>query len=1022
MLGVAPRYDAERFGEYFADDFSEKPGTRLWEEKGAQVIDDAVTTASIVPVGAEVGVLGAWKKLVPGVLQDRVNGLVDALSRWKRRRVCALEMTFSPPKSISIAALAGPEVVVRLCQIHAEAVDFVLGMLPQFLFSRCRKPPRRRPIEVDLLRFRHPFSFAEDPQLHDHVDVVWSLDGPALHGYPLFFHQFALRQCYHYALVSGLKREGFGVRIHHGRTLIWELEGIDDEVLAMFSKRRNDIELAADRLTNYYSRGAALRYTALSSRAILPQTEAGFTLGKARESWQSGDVAGRCLARMVAREEASELQFGDLQQFFRCSAVTTQPILEGRILAACLGQPVPGALALRQIRDRIAEAIEREEIVGGDGGTLCDPATYRHEREITRLVFAGIGEGAAQELVAGKPLRVERAAAARPDQIRIVAGGGELTGPVEPDALRCEPIDEWDAALVHEMLEDEELDEILISVAERPHIGDFLHFISRVGTAPSESSLSKSRRMKVGGRPVRIREGKIPRDAGLNFGILDRLGDGALVVVPGDYPEPARRERNMRRGLAELEKIPNEMRSQLLELEEAVPWEWVGDDFQWRLQRLYVFKTNPLFQIGSRWTALGIGRGGLLVGGIVKSRRISTGDLEAHRDEIALVRPYAFRLHDGAVLETMLPCMRRGKKKISLQEGEIVVVRSVGDDGSIRLADGRLVPPDFRAFYPATLVREFAPAPGMEPRAAICEDDGSAGALGRLAPLARARQIVVLTDSEEDFRAQFAKEKRAELQARRDRSISCRQLGDKPYLVFPPLKSWEAKVEEILESKEKALDAEHQDLDQPAAVGVELQTEASVAARPVVQSSVPETGHIGQVAGPPHASSIEEPVGKSSQEFTEQSPAETTTSMETSAGNISEDHEDGGESHSERIELPDDGPEPIVESLSPAAAVLDESLEGKPGIPEPFTDATTKASEPVAPVKTAECAPKTVSAVPMPAPGRRGPATSQPQDRQDDKGTVKRGKQEVSSNQPKVKKKGWQPKKYPKEQGPTMNA
>ncbi|MCX6968530.1 MAG: hypothetical protein NTV93_00035 [Verrucomicrobia bacterium] len=113
MLGVAPRYNAERFREYFADDFPEELGTRMWEEAGDEVIDDARTTASIVPVGAEVGVLGAWEKLVPGLFHDHVNRLVEALSRWKRRRVCALEMTFSPQKSFSIAALAGPEVVVR---------------------------------------------------------------------------------------------------------------------------------------------------------------------------------------------------------------------------------------------------------------------------------------------------------------------------------------------------------------------------------------------------------------------------------------------------------------------------------------------------------------------------------------------------------------------------------------------------------------------------------------------------------------------------------------------------------------------------------------------------------------------------------------------------------------------------------------------------------------------------------------------------------------------------------------------
>lgn len=872
MLGVAPRFDAEGFKSYFADDFQDAEENRIWAvEDGKEIINDARTMASIVPMDSKAGVVGEWRELSRGVFFDRMDRLVAALSRWKRRRVCALELTFSPPKSFSIVALAGPHVVLKLCEIHAKAVDFVLEIVPQFLFARRTKSPWRVPVGVDLLRFRHPFSFLNDPQLHDHVDLVWPLDGPALHSYPLFFHQLALRQCYHYALVSGLKREGFGVRIDEGGIRSWELEGIDDGVIETFSKRRTDIELAADRLTNYYSRGAALRYTALSSRALLPQTEAGFTLAKARDHWRNEVAASRCSSRIMVREESSELQFGGLKQYFRSSAVTTRPILEGRILAACLGQPVPGPVALQQIRCRVEEAIGREEIVAGDGGTLCDPETYRHERAITRLVFAGRGKGVPRKLVSGEPLRAERAAAARPDQIRFVAGGSALPEPADPEAFECTSFDVWDAAVVREMLEDRELDEMLISVAERPHVGDFLHFISRVGTAPGESSLSRSHRFLVGGRPVQVVKGQIPRNATQGFGVLDRLDGRGLVVVPGDYPEGPRRVRNMRRARAELEKVPDARRSQLMELEEVISWEGMGADFQWRNRRLHSFKTNPLLAASSRRTVLGVVRGGILVvRSIVQRRLIRIEDLLEHRDSIALVRPYNFRLHEGAVLETMLPCMRRGKKKISLRKGEVVVVKSVLEDGSIKLADGRIVPPDFRAFYPATLVREFAIAPRMEPSAVICEDDGRVGVLKRLAPFARARMIIVLTDSVDGFRVQFAREKRLQLQERRDRSICCRLDGKKPYLVFPPLNSWEAKVEEVLEwAKEISVGREREPGVEPVAGGMDEPMEKIVPKPVQVKATVQETERIAQVTEDHLPTPIKECAGEIPREIPE---------------------------------------------------------------------------------------------------------------------------------------------------------
>jgi conjugative relaxase-like TrwC/TraI family protein len=167
-----------------------------------------------------------------------------------RDRVCALDLTFSAPKSVSVLfAIGDGETSRALVEAHEEAVGAAVGYLER---EACRVR-RGRGGRVELAAegfvaagYRHRMSRAGQPQLHTHVvaaNLARGADGrwSALHGYPIFQHAKAAGSLYQAHLRAGVcERLPWACwgEVHNGMA---ELEGVPRGVLAHFSRRRAEI-------------------------------------------------------------------------------------------------------------------------------------------------------------------------------------------------------------------------------------------------------------------------------------------------------------------------------------------------------------------------------------------------------------------------------------------------------------------------------------------------------------------------------------------------------------------------------------------------------------------------------------------------------------------------------------------------------------------------------------------------------------------------------------------------------------
>jgi conjugative relaxase-like TrwC/TraI family protein len=204
-------------------------------------------------VGTGAGLLGLDGTVSDDAFIALLNGVNPtdgtALGR-PNRRLPALDLTFSAPKSVSVAwALGGPELAREIVAAHEEAIGAALGYLErEAVFVRRGHNGAGRLIGGGLVgaAFRHRTSRAGDPQLHTHVVVANAAQGPdgrwsALDARHLYAHARTAGFLYQAEL-----RAALSARLNAD----WEptvkgtgdLSAVPVEVRREFSQRRAQIE------------------------------------------------------------------------------------------------------------------------------------------------------------------------------------------------------------------------------------------------------------------------------------------------------------------------------------------------------------------------------------------------------------------------------------------------------------------------------------------------------------------------------------------------------------------------------------------------------------------------------------------------------------------------------------------------------------------------------------------------------------------------------------------------------------
>ena len=180
-------------------------------------------------------------------LTQRRNTIRRADDGEAANRRVFYDFTFSPPKSVSVAALLGGD--KRIVTAHNEAVKIALAELERFAATRIRGAKRnadRRTGNIVAALFEHETSRALDPHLHTHCIVFNATHDPeerrwkALQNYEMLGAQKFVENVYYHELARASRT--FGYTITNSARGDFELAEIPRDVCERFSKRHREID------------------------------------------------------------------------------------------------------------------------------------------------------------------------------------------------------------------------------------------------------------------------------------------------------------------------------------------------------------------------------------------------------------------------------------------------------------------------------------------------------------------------------------------------------------------------------------------------------------------------------------------------------------------------------------------------------------------------------------------------------------------------------------------------------------
>lgn len=165
------------------------------------------------------------------------------------------DFTISPPKSVSIMALvAGDE---RVAEVHRKAVDVAINELESFTQTRIRRDgvyADRDTGNFVAATFEHDTSRMLDPHLHTHCVVfnaTWDAQEDrwkALQNRRMFQAQKYVENEYYHKLARELRRLGY--EVENKTRGDFEIKGVDQDLIDLFSKRHDHIDQALQVLLN----------------------------------------------------------------------------------------------------------------------------------------------------------------------------------------------------------------------------------------------------------------------------------------------------------------------------------------------------------------------------------------------------------------------------------------------------------------------------------------------------------------------------------------------------------------------------------------------------------------------------------------------------------------------------------------------------------------------------------------------------------------------------------------------------
>ncbi|GJD56324.1 Multifunctional conjugation protein TraI [Methylobacterium dankookense] len=235
---------------YYTDNGAGEANGVWWTRGSKASPSDPADPFRSCPDGAEVDGR-VLRDLAAGRNPQSLKPLVRASANG--RRSVGYDLQFAAPKSVSVlAAFAGPEERARILAAHDRAVRRALDYAHEagLIVTRTGAQGRERAPAggVSAAVYRHFTSRAQDPHLHSHavlLNLCVRADGTTggLDNREILLNAGGIAALYRSELAEGLRAELGCEAVRSGRN--FEVAGVAEPVLELFSKRRMAIERAA---------------------------------------------------------------------------------------------------------------------------------------------------------------------------------------------------------------------------------------------------------------------------------------------------------------------------------------------------------------------------------------------------------------------------------------------------------------------------------------------------------------------------------------------------------------------------------------------------------------------------------------------------------------------------------------------------------------------------------------------------------------------------------------------------------
>ena len=350
------------------------------------------------------------------LLQGHVPGTEIRLGRLRHgghERRPGFDLTFSAPKSVSLAALLPTERHPRgdrsVVRAHDEAVRATLDWVEEtFLETRgwdpeTRQRPRVKAPFMAAATFRHVASRNLDPQLHTHAviaNMTQDADGRWRSVDPMALHRNArlIGAYYRDRLARNLIGRGYSiVPAMAGRVPSFDIAGLGRELCDAFSTRRREI-LAYVEDRGWDGSEAQRQIATLATRGRKAEPLQGMLRTLWRERAEALGFGGVSVSRSAVSLPPAPSALEIVGRTMRRLEERYPVFAERELEALALGHS-PGYYSLGDIREAVAWMVRDGHLVeaeqrGSDRSYVTD-RTLKAERSVIAAMKAGLGAGEA---------------------------------------------------------------------------------------------------------------------------------------------------------------------------------------------------------------------------------------------------------------------------------------------------------------------------------------------------------------------------------------------------------------------------------------------------------------------------------------------------------------------------------------------------------------------------------------------------------------------------------------------------